>query len=34
MEIEYLPAKRDTTFAERESLDTARAAEVFDGATP
>lgn len=32
MDIEYRPAKRDTTLAER-GLDMARAAEIFDGAT-
>jgi uncharacterized DUF497 family protein len=32
MEIEYPPAKRDATFAER-GLDMARAVEIFDGAT-
>ena len=32
MQIEYLPAKRDTTLAER-GLDMARAAEIFDGVT-
>ena len=32
MNIEYPPAKRDATFAER-GLDMARAAEIFSGAT-
>lgn len=32
MDIEYSPAKRDATLAER-GLDMARAAEIFDGAT-
>jgi hypothetical protein len=32
MDIEYPPAKRDATLAER-GLDMARAAEIFDGAT-
>lgn len=32
MDIEYPPAKRDATLAER-GLDMARAAEIFGGAT-
>lgn len=32
MDIEYPPAKRDATLAER-GLDMARAAEIFDGDT-
>ena len=32
MDIEYSPAKRDATLAER-GLDMARAAEIFDGDT-
>jgi hypothetical protein len=32
MKIEYPPAKRDATLAER-GLDMARAVEIFDGAT-
>ena len=32
MNIEYLPAKRDATLAER-GLDMARAVEIFDGDT-
>ena len=32
MNIEYQPAKRDATLAER-GLDMARAAEIFDGPT-
>lgn len=32
MDVEYSPAKRDATLAER-GLDMARAAEIFGGAT-